>query len=109
MQSSSTQVEDIFFWAPSRQIITNLTTDTLIIAAISQGVTIEELNAADIEYTYNADPADTYVEYNKSRELQITRNGPINGAVVNVSSFPPSPTTDALTSMPDVVGIQRVV
>lgn len=35
----------------------------------------------------NADPIESYVEYNKSRELEIIRNGPINGAVINVSSI----------------------
>lgn len=79
-------VKDLFYWAPSRQIISNLSTDATVVAAISQGLTVDQVAQGSKEEYLNADPINTYVEYNKSRALEITRNGPINGAVINVST-----------------------
>lgn len=79
------EVKDILFWAPSRQIVSNLSTDAAAVQLLSQGYTVDGIKDLNDAYEYNADPIDTYVEYNKSRELELTRNGPIAGAVVTVS------------------------
>lgn len=79
------RVQDILFWAPSRQIVANLSVDADVVASLSKGVTVDYIATVNKNQGLNADPIHTYTEYNKSRELEITRNGPINGAVVNVS------------------------
>lgn len=81
-------VKDVLFWAPSRQIITNLSTDASVTGYLSQGYTFDNIAYENDTRGLNADPIETYTEYNKSRELDITRNGPINGAIINVSSRP---------------------
>lgn len=82
------QTRDVIFWAPSRQIMTNLSTDASTFAYISGGISVDVITQSDLLHNNltSDDPVESYVEYNKSRELQFIRNGPINGAVANVSS-----------------------
>lgn len=77
--------KDMLFWAPSRQVVDNLAIDGGVVDLISEGYSLQTVNATLEANIWNSDQVSTYVEYNKSRELQITRNGPIAGAIVNVS------------------------
>ena len=80
------EMKDVVFWSPSRQIVSNLSTDYLITMAYSQGFNASYIAdfAAQREIGLLPDPLETYVEYNRSRSLEIHRNGPINGAIINI-------------------------
>lgn len=76
--------KDLLFWAPSRQIVANLSTDTAIVGAFSMGLDLSYIESQNGYGWQSADPIDTYMEYNKSRALELVRNGPVLGAQVNV-------------------------
>ena len=71
------------WWAPSRQIISNLSIDQSVVASLSFGLTEQQISNGFASYNYYPDPVETYVEYNKSLELQIRRNGPVVGTMMN--------------------------
>ena len=70
-------ISDVVWWAPSRQIVSNLSTDLDAVRYLSWGLKLLENSY------YYPDPIETYVEYNKSLELQIRRNGPVLGTTMN--------------------------
>lgn len=74
---------DVVWWTPSRQIISNLSIDQTAVGYLSFGFTEEEITTALVSNSYYPDPIETYTEYNKSLELQIRRNGPVTGALMN--------------------------
>lgn len=74
---------DVVWWAPSRQIISNLSVDSSAIAGISAGQSEERVAKGLENYYYYPDPISTYTEYNKSLQLQIRRNGPVMGTTMN--------------------------
>lgn len=75
---------DVVWWAPSRQIVSNLSTDLDAVEYLSLGLQEEKVtHLLENKYHFYPDPIETYVEYNKSLELQIRRNGPIVGATMN--------------------------
>lgn len=84
-QSDSSQSvwSDIVWWAPSRQIVSNLSTDYSVISYISQGLSEERITNIMEGVNSYPDPTNTYVEYNKSLELQVRRNGPVIGSMMN--------------------------
>ena len=81
--TSKAHLSDLVYWAPSRQIISNLSVDQNVIAQLSRGFSVNAVERQTDNWVYFPDPIDTYVEYNKSLELSIRRNGPIAGAVMN--------------------------
>ena len=81
-QAAYNHVHDILYWSPSRQIVSNISTDLQIVRWMSQGYSKKQIQFSESKYNYLADPFDTYVEYNKSLELDIHRNGPILGTAV---------------------------
>jgi hypothetical protein len=82
--NSSTDIySDVVWWAPSRQIISNISTDLIAIKYISFGYSEDEISKDLASIYYYPDPIDTYVEYNKSLELQVRRNGPVIGTMMS--------------------------
>ena len=79
------KTRDLFFWAPNRQIVSNLSTDYTVTRYLSFGLDHDQTQYLLDDDSYNYDPIETYTEYNISRALEITRNGPVGGAVINVS------------------------
>ncbi|KAF2173365.1 hypothetical protein M409DRAFT_15650 [Zasmidium cellare ATCC 36951] len=67
------------YWAPNREILSNLSADFLAVGLLSLGVDEKtwEQNVGSLD-SYNS-----YAEYNSSLNLAILRNGPILGAIVN--------------------------
>ena len=74
---------DVVWWAPSRQIMSNISTDLMAVRMISRGFEVANVTQALKTNSYYPDPIDTYVEYNKSLELQVRRNGPVIGTMMN--------------------------
>jgi hypothetical protein len=71
---------DLTWWAPSRQVLSSLNYDYLMMHDVSVGY-----RAEDIQYVpdqYASDAMDTYTAYNRSIEMIIQRNGPTLGAIV---------------------------
>jgi hypothetical protein len=67
---------DVTWWAPSRQVLSGLNEDYLMASNISVGYDVESLK------NLTGDALDTYVAYNHSVQLNIQRNGPTIGAIV---------------------------
>jgi hypothetical protein len=74
---------DVVWWAPSRQIVSNLSVDQDSVYWLSVGWKEERIAKKLASWNYFPDPIETYVEYNKSLELQIRRNGPVIGTMMN--------------------------
>lgn len=85
LRSDKAIYSDVVWWAPSRQIISNISIDYIAISNIGKGLEPETVQKImeNKKHNYFPDPIDTYVEYNKSLELQIRRNGPVIGALMN--------------------------
>ena len=76
---------DAVYWAPSRQIVSNLSTDYLVIQAISGGFNETATMAGLVGVDHlRPDPYNTYTEYNKSLELEVRRKGPVAGAMTTM-------------------------
>lgn len=67
------------YWAPNREIVSNLSSDFLAVGLLSLGVDEKTW----IQNVGTRDSCDSYAEYNSSLNLAILRNGPILGALVN--------------------------
>lgn len=73
--------KDVIYWAPSRQIIGNLSVDKNVIEDLSLGFNEHETAVSLYKAQAYADPVSTYAEYNKSLELNLQRDGPVTGMV----------------------------
>lgn len=75
------------WWTPSRQLLSSLDDDLTMIESISRGA-----SAADLDESYGdsidslllIDAPDTYYQYNDTLRLELVRNGPILGAIVQM-------------------------
>lgn len=76
--------EGTVWWAPSRQIVSNLSTDYQNLRYISGGDNKANVEAMNQQYGLLPDPYETYTDYNRSLELEIRRNGPVIGAMMNM-------------------------
>lgn len=65
---------DFTFWAPSRQLVSELSDDTEMVAGIARGFNSTMLTEFSSDY-------DSYVVYNSSLQIALQRNGPILGAL----------------------------
>ena len=83
LNSDKSVYSDIVWWAPSRQIVSNLSTDQESVALLSKGLKEDKITKLLQNDYYYPDPIETYVEFNKSLELQIRRNGPVVGSMMN--------------------------
>ncbi|KAK5174658.1 uncharacterized protein LTR77_001740 [Saxophila tyrrhenica] len=75
------QYKDYTWWTPNRQVITNLYNDYLAVKLLSFGFTKKWITNHSARQLYDTDPIKTYVEYNKSLELSLLRDGVVLGAV----------------------------
>lgn len=75
---------DVTWWVPNRQVLSGLTRDYQMMAAVSVGLDAETTQ----NYTgpYPSDTLETYGEYNRSLQMRIQRNGPIIGTLVQFHS-----------------------
>lgn len=71
---------DLTWWVPSRQVLSNLNFDYLMMTAVSVGYGTEDVQDAPEKYA--SDTLNTYTAYNRSVQMIIQRNGPTIGAIV---------------------------
>lgn len=76
--------KDYVYWVPSRQMLWNLTNDLLATKNLAQGYTISQLREDD---AIQSSDFESYVEYNRSVQLQIQRKGPVTGFIANWAYF----------------------
>ncbi|KAK3701430.1 hypothetical protein LTR37_015528 [Vermiconidia calcicola] len=75
---------DYVFWVPNRQTLTNMSIDYLAVMYLSIGLN-ESFSEDILDFNnYYHDPISSYVEYNKSLELTMRRNGPIAGTMATM-------------------------
>jgi hypothetical protein len=75
------------WWTPSRQLLSSLDDDLSMIEMISAGVSATDLDTFYGNSTDDLvliDPPDTYYLYNDTLRLNLERNGPILGAIVQM-------------------------
>ena len=75
------------WWTPSRQLLSSLDDDLAMVKRISQGAdatALDEVYADTIGNHSLIDPPDSYHRYNDTLRLNIERNGPILGAIVQM-------------------------
>ena len=76
----SQNYSDITWWTPSRQILSSLNNDTVMVAAVSLGP-----DTTDIQYVTlrdDSDPLHTYNAYKSSVGMTMQRTGPTIGTIV---------------------------
>lgn len=78
----SQEFSDITWWAPSRQLMFDLNNDFTMIGVISLGANKTLQDRLYDAYVGIMDRPETYYPYNRSLLLNVQRNGPILGAIV---------------------------
>ncbi|KAM0721113.1 hypothetical protein Q7P37_003399 [Cladosporium fusiforme] len=94
------EYSDITWWVPSRQLMSDLSNDFQWVGLISMGInnTLEKT-----VYTGSAgtlDPPEEYYTYNRSLLLNLQRNGPILGAIIQ-SHRDPNNTLSSVSEVDD--------
>lgn len=77
----------VTWWTPSRQLLSSLDDDLNMVKKISEGANFTNLDAFCANATARhllIDPPDTYYRYNDTLRLNLERNGPILGAMVQM-------------------------
>lgn len=76
--------QGVIRWVPSRQIVSNLSTDWANLRAISLGQSPQQVQVLNNDIDLIMDPFESYIDYNRSLSLELRRNGPVIGAVSNM-------------------------
>lgn len=77
----------VTWWTPSRQLLSSLDDDLSMVKKISKGANFTTLDTFYADTTARhllIDPPDTYYRYNDTLRLNLERNGPILGAIVQM-------------------------